>query len=249
MLMPIVRLPLVLVAATLAALPAGAATPPALAPFSAAAGSELPAPWRVVTLPKIPQHTRYTIAGNDGRRAVHAEADASYANVVHPVNADVGAAPILRFAWRVDRFPDDADLTRKATDDVAAKVCVLFDVPLDHLSFLDRTKVQLGRRLFDPQLPAATVCYVWDRSLPTGRWLPNAYTDRVRMLVLRSEASGDAGRWVEERRDLREDFRQAFPKEAAYGFPPVAAIAFATDADNTRSRAEAWFGDITLVAP
>jgi len=225
-----------------------AATEPRVAPFSSASGPELPAPWRIVTLPKIPRHTRYAVTDSDGRRAVRADADASYANVVHPLNADIGATPILRFAWRVDRFPEHSDLTSRAGDDVAAKVCVLFDVPLERLSLVDRTKIQLGRRLFDPQLPAATMCYVWDRTLPAGRWIDNAYTSRVRMLVLRSGASGEPSRWIDERRDLRADFAQAFPREAAFGLPKVAALAFATDADNTKSQATAWFGDMALAA-
>jgi hypothetical protein len=179
---------------------------------------------------------------------VRADADGSYANVVHPLNAEIGAAPILRFAWRVDRFPEQSDLTSRAGDDVAAKVCVLFDVPLERLSLVDRTKIQLGRRLFDPQLPAATICYVWDRTMPAGRWIDNAYTNRVRMLVLRSGASGEPSRWIDERRDLRADFVQAFPREAAFGLPKVAALAFATDADNTKSQASAWFGDMALAS-
>jgi hypothetical protein len=236
-----------LVSAVLAA--HGAAAQPRIAPFSAAAaGSALPPPWHVVTLPKIPRHTTYTIADDDGRRAVRAEADASYANVVHPLDADVSAVPVLRFSWKVDRFPDNSDLATKEGDDIAAKVCVLFDEPLDRLSFIDRTKVQLGRQLFDPLLPAATICYVWDRTLPAGRWLANAYADRVRMLVLRSGAAGERGRWFDERRDLRADFAQAFAGEATGGLPKVSAIAFATDADNTRGRAAAWFGDIALTA-
>ena len=236
-----------LLAFALAALAAPAAVAqPAVAPFSTAPGADLPAPWRVVTLPKIPRHTRYAIAENDGRRAVRAEADASYANVVHPLGEDIGAVPILRFAWRVDRFPSNSDLSTRKGDDVAAKVCVLFDVPLDRLSFVDRTKVQIGRRLFDRELPAATLCYVWDRTLPDGTWLDNAYTDRVRMLVLRSRAGGEQGRWFDERRDVRADFARAFPHEAAAGLPKVAALAFATDADNTSSAALAWFGDMAF---
>jgi len=225
-----------------------AATAPGVVPLSSASGPELPAPWRIVTVTKIPRHTRYAVAEHDGRRAVRADADASYANVVHPLDADIGSMPILRFAWRVDRFPDHSDLTSRARDDVAAKVCVLFDVPLERLSLVDRTKMQLGRRLFDPQLPAATICYVWDRTLPAGRWIDNAYTNRVRMLVLRSGADGEQSRWREERRDLRADFAQAFPREAAFGLPKVAALAFATDADNTKSQAAAWFGDMALAA-
>lgn len=225
-----------------------AATDPRAVPFSSTSGPELPAPWRIVTVPKIPRHTRYALTESDGRVAVRADADASYANVIHPLNAEIGSTPILRFAWRVDRFPEHSDLTSRAHDDVAAKVCVLFDVPLERLSLVDRTKIQLGRRLFDPQLPAATICYVWDRTLPAGRWIDNAYTDRVRMLVLRSGAKDEPSRWIDERRDLRADFVQAFPREAASGLPRVAALAFATDADNTKSRAAAWFGDIGLAA-
>jgi len=235
--------------ALVAACAGAAVAQPRLAPFSAASGSELPAPWRVVTLPKIAQHTRYAIAESEGRRAVHAEADASYASVVHALDADVSATPILRFAWRVDRFPAGSDLKARAGDDLAAKVCVLFDVPLERVAFADRARIQLGRSLYDPQLPAATVCYVWDRTGAPGTWITSAYTDRVRMLVLRSGANGEQGRWLDERRDLRADFRQAFPAEAAAGFPRVAAVAIATDGDNTKSRASAWFGDLALAMP
>jgi hypothetical protein len=242
------RLPLLALSLLAAAGTSFAATEPRAVPFSSASGTELPAPWRIVTVPKIPRHTRYAVTENEGRRAVRADADASYANVVHPLDAEIGSAPILRFAWRVDRFPENSDLASRAHDDVAAKVCVLFDVPLERLSLVDRTKVQIGRRLFDPQLPAATICYVWDRTLPAGRWINNAYTDRVRMLVLRSGADGERSRWFDERRDLRADFAQAFPREAAAGLPRVAALAFATDADNTKGHAAAWFGDMALAA-
>jgi hypothetical protein len=234
-------------AAVLSALAALPATAAELAPLTA--GQVLAAPWNVVTLPKIPRHTQYRVVEIDGRRAVRAEADAAYANVLHPLHADVAATPLLEWSWRVDRFPEGSDLTRKAGDDLAAKVCVLFDLPLERLGTFDRLKIELGRRLFRLDLPAATVCYVWDRTLPVGTWLPNIYTDRVRMLVLRSGAAGDSGRWFDERRDLRADFARAFGTEAAGGLPPVAAVAFATDADNTASSALAYFGDLRLTAP
>jgi Protein of unknown function (DUF3047) len=216
-------------------------------PFSTATGATLPAPWQIVTLPKIPRHTQYTLAQIDGRLVVRAEADASYANVLHPIGEDVSATPVLRFAWRVDRFPAGSDLRTRSGDDLAAKVCVLFDVPLDRLSFFDRLRIEFGRRLFDSRLPSATICYAWDRELPSGTWIPNAYTNRVRMLVLRSAASGEQARWFDERRDLRADFVQAFPGEGD-SLPRVVALGFATDADNTGSSALALFGDIALSA-
>jgi hypothetical protein len=225
------------------------AAAPQIVPFSAAVGPQLPPPWQIVTLPKIPRHTAYAVVEFDGRRVVEARADNSYASVLHPVHADINATPVLHFAWRADRFPAGSDLSTKKGDDLAAKVCLLFDLPLERLSFVDRVRIDLGRRLFDPQLPSATLCYVWDRTLPPGTWLPNAYTDRVRMLVLRSAQAGEAGRWFDERRDLRADFRQAFEREAGAHLPSLSAVALGTDADNTGSTALAYFGDIRLAAP
>lgn len=216
-------------------------------PFSTATGATLPSPWEVVTLPRIPRHTQYTLAQIDGRMVVRAEADASYANVLHPIGADVGATPVLNFSWRVDRFPAGSDLRTRSGDDLAAKVCVLLDVPLDRLTFFDRLRIEFGRRLFDSRLPSATICYVWDRELRSGTWIPNAYTNRVRMLVLRTAAAGEQARWFEERRDLRADFVRAFPGEGET-LPKLVAVGFATDTDNTRSSALAFYGDIVLSA-
>lgn len=227
---------------------------PLIASFSAAADSTPPAPWRVITLPKLPRHTRYTVLPIDGSRALKMESDGGYANLLHPLPSDLGAASWLRWRWRVDAQPAGADLRHKASDDTPARVCVLFDLPLDRLRTFDRIKVQLGRTLFDPELPAAAICYVWDARLPAGTWLANAYTERVQMLVLRSTASGHAdGAWQSEARDLRADFARAFAHEADAGraagadpLPPLAALGVAADADNTGGRALAWIGDLSL---
>lgn len=224
----------------------GAGLAGAVTPLSSGTDAKLPAAWQLVALPKIPRHTRYELVTVDGRRVVRADADGSYTNVVHPLNGDTSGTPILRWSWRVDRFPAGSDPTTKAGDDFAAKVCVLLDLPLDRLSFGDRLKVELGRRLFDPDLPAATLCYVWDRTTKSDAWFPNIYTDRVRMLPVRSAARGEQERWFDEKRDLRADFAKAFPDEARGGLPRIAAVAFASDADNTGSSAVAWFGDISL---
>jgi len=218
-------------------------------PLSGSPGPGVAPPWQVITLPKRPRHTSYEVVDIDGQRAVRASAEGSYANVVHPLNVDPAATPILRWSWRVDQFPADSDLTVRSGDDLAAKVCVLFDLPLDRLSLGDRLKIQLGRWLFKLELPAATLCYVWDRTLTVGTWLPNAYTDRVRMLVLRSGAAGQQGSWFAEHRDLRTDFARAFGAEAQGGVPRISAVAFAADADNTSGRALAYFGYIMLDTP
>jgi hypothetical protein len=222
----------------LAAAPALAA----LAAFSTAApGAAPPAPWRVVTLPKLPRHTRYEIALVDGTPVLQVAADASYANLLHPLAGE--PAQRLSWRWRVEQPIERSDLTRKDGDDVPARVCVLFDLPLDRLRFGDRLRVEFGRALFDPNLPAASICYVWDRLLAPGTWLANAYTDRVQMLVLRQ---GGYGAWFEESRDLAADFARAFPHEARDGVPPLLAIGISADGDNTGGRSLAYFGDLRL---
>jgi hypothetical protein len=213
-----------------------------LAPFSRAATGVPPAPWKLATSPKIARHTQYEVVALDGAHVLRARADASYANLVHELPPGT-VATRLAWRWRSERAIEGADLRRKSGDDVPARVCALFDLPLERLSAGDRLRMRLGRTLFDPKLPAAAICYVWDAKLPVGTWLANAYTDRVRMLVLRQAAPG---RWFDEARDLRAAFAAAFPQESKGGLPPLAAVAVSADADNTGSSALSYFGDVVL---
>lgn len=241
-----------LAAVLLGTLSAAAATPVRaqagnITPFTQGTpGAAFPAPWKLVTLPKIPRHTVYRIELDEGRPVLRARAEASYGTLVHPLRADPAVTPVLEWRWRVDETPARADLRTKAGDDLAAKVCVFFDLPLERLGTADRVKIRLGRSLFDPELPAATLCYVWDRTAVPGTVLSNAYTDRVRYLVLRSEAAGDLGRWTTERRRLDRDFALAFGREAEGGVPAISGVALATDADNTGGTARASYGDLRL---
>jgi hypothetical protein len=223
----------------LSASPASAA----LAAFSSAAPGAPPAPWKLVTLPKISKHTRYEVVAFEGSTVLRASADASYANLLHPLGSE--RAGTLRWRWRVEQPIGHADLTRKDGDDLPARVCVLFDLPLQRLRLRDRLRVEFGRAIFLPDLPAASICYVWDQRLAAGTWLANAFTDRVQMLVLRQ---GGYGTWQQESRDLAADFARAFPHEARAGTPPLAAVGVAADGDNTGGASLAYFGDLVLEA-
>lgn len=176
------------------------------------------------------------------------DVDGSYANLLtqlDPESADAHATT-LRWRWRVETLSDRTDITRKDGDDVPARVCVLFDLPLERLRFGDRWGVRFARALFDPALPAATLCYVWDAHVAPGTWLPSAYTGRVMQQVLQRGASTE---WKAEARDLRRDFAAAFPYEAANGpMPPIAAVGIAGDGDNTGARSLAFVGDVELLS-
>jgi len=99
------------------------------------------------------------------------------------------------------------------------------------------------QRLADVQVPDAALNYVWDNRHAVGTLRDNAYTDRTRMLVLRSGAQ-DAGRWVLEQRNVAEDFRLAFGNLPA----KLNGLALASDTDNTGSVAHAGFAQFRFVA-
>jgi hypothetical protein len=217
-----------LLAAALA-LPAGLTSAAALAPLTD--GDPVAAGWRVATLPRQTKPvTRYSAERIDGRPALRIDADRSYGNLVF----DLPAGPLpqrLRWSWRVQVPNPAADLQQRSGDDAAVKVCVSYELPLDQLPFTDRQVLRLARASSGQALPAATVCYVWAGSEPRGALIANAFTRRVRYIVLRNAIDGP-GIWVDESRDLAADFLRAFAEESPQ-VPPLLAVIVGGDADNT----------------
>ena len=224
---------------------AGSAHAQGLVPFSTASDA-VPSSWELVTLPRIERHTQFAIVKLDGVSTLSVSAERSYAGLVHAVAPPWTAATHLRWRWRVDRAPEGADLLRRGGDDAALRICVLFDLPLERLSFVDRLLLRAARGLYRRPLPAATLCYLWAPG-PDG-WIENAHTGRVQMRALHGGAT-ERGRWFSEERDLHEDFARAFPREARGGVPPILAVSVSADTDNTGSSALGFVGDVVLSRP
>lgn len=211
-----------------------------------AGASDVPlAPWRVIGLPKQSKpFTRFSAVTLDGQRVLRVEAVASYGNLVHPLVEVPEDVHRLSWRWRVDELVADADLRRKDGDDSPAKVCALFDLPMSALPFIDRQLLRVARVGSGEILPSASVCYVWDNRLAPGTVLDNAFTRRVRMIVLRGPETPLRG-WVSEQRDVAADFLRLFGDEAKT-VPPLMGVAVGADADNTKSRSLAFVGPLTL---
>jgi hypothetical protein len=120
----------------------------------------------------------------------------------------------------------------------------MFDLPLQAVPFVDRQMVRLARTQSAELLPAATVCYVWDTHLPIGTTLDNAFTRRIRLIVLRG-ADMAPMTWRIERRDVRADFLRLFGDEATE-VPDIIGVGIGADADNTQSRSLAYIADLVL---
>ncbi len=237
------------VAATLLALGAAALAlaaiePTAIPAFSRAQpGTHLPSGWRVVTIPNR-RAAELSLVRDEGRTVLRVHSDHAFGSAAHELAVDPARASMLTWRWKIDRVVDKAELERKDGEDFAARVYVSFDYPVDQLPLATRTKLRLARAFFG-EVPAAAICYVWDnRHAPgTAAWSP--HYDHMRVVVLRS-GNSRAGQWVEEKRDVEADFREAFGARWKKPVPPIAGITVGNDTDQTGESVTAWFGDLRL---
>lgn len=204
-----------------------------------------PAPWVAGLLPAqtLPT-TRFEPVVVDGQPAVRIEAAGSYGNLLHPL-ARSASPGLLRWRWRLDEPNPAADLRRREGDDTNLKVCLLFDLPIGQVPFVERQLLRIARSRSGEPLPAATLCYVWDPRLAVGTRLDNPYSRRVRYLVLRGPEQ-PLRRWASEQRDVAADFRAAFGDESPDALPPLQAVAVGADNDNTGGRSLAYLADLVL---
>ena len=236
-----------LILLALAGSPAKAADTPnsTIAPFSTASpGAELPAPWRISTLPNVQRATHYALVADGGTVVLRAQANASMASVTHALKIDPIVLPVITWRWKISNILKKSNIQTKTGDDFPARVYVLFDYDIRKLSILQRAKMYLARSRFGKDVPAAALCYVWDGKAPVGTSVWSPYTDRVRVIVVES-GSAYLNRWREVRRDIVADFREAFGEDP----PAISGVAVASDTDNTGESVTAFYGDIRLTAP
>jgi hypothetical protein len=109
---------------------------------------------------------------------------------------------------------------------------------------LEQGLLGVARAISGEKLPAATLCYVWDHTLPVGTLIDNAFTSRIRMIVVDSGTKA-LGQWVSHQQDVTADFRRAFGREFPT-LPPLEGVAVGADADNTGGHSVGFVGDVTL---
>jgi len=121
----------------------------------------------------------------------------------------------------------------KASVGMSELIKRLRDNTIERISFGERQLLRFARSQSTDPVPGATVCYVWDLQLPAGTDLDNAFTRRMRYVVVRS-GSDKLNQWVSERRDVTADFLRLFKGEAET-VPKIIGVAIGADSDNTKS--------------
>lgn len=191
--------------------------------------------WTAQSLPRVERPTLWRQTTIDGAPVIEATADRAASGLTRKV--DWPGDTRLEWRWQVSRSVRNGRLRTKSGDDFAARLYVIFDAPDEQLSFTDRARLAIGGKLFGQPLPRAALCYVWSATDAVGTIAPNAYTDRVRMIVL-DQGDAHAGTWREHRRDLAADYKAAFGDART---PRIAGLSLMSDTDNTGDQVTARF--------
>lgn len=205
--------------------------------------SGLPEGWRPLTFQRISRHTDYQLMEEEGRPVIRAVSRQSASGLIHPLDLDPRRYETLSWCWKVDRIISKGDEAQKKGDDYSARVYVTFRFEPDKATFWERTKFRMLKRIYGDYPPKAAINYIWANRLPKGEAIPNAYTDRARMVAV--ESGGErVGQWVCQARSLYADYRWLFNEEP----PRLSGIAVMTDTDDTGEEASAFYADLVLKA-
>jgi hypothetical protein len=85
---------------------------------------------------------------------------------------------------------------------------------------------------------------VWDSTAPVETVVASEWTRTVTYVVLRSGPT-DLGRWCDEERDVRDDYRRIYHEEPER----PRGLSLGIDSNDTRSSAESFVGAIRFTAP
>ncbi len=199
----------------------------------------LPTYWRVQTYKKIKRHTTYSLVRDEDTIVLKAVADASASALIREIKINPKEYPIVHWRWKVENILKKGNIYQKEGDDYPARLYITFEYDPSKLGFLEKTKYELVKLAYGQYPPTATINYIWESNAPEGTIVPNPYTDRVMMIVVESGPS-KLKQWVNEERNLYEDFKKAF----SYKPPMISGVGIMTDTDNTNEQATAYYGDI-----
>jgi len=201
----------------------------------------LPAHWEPFNFKSIERHTNYQLIEDDGQIVVKAVAEASASGLIRKITIDPREYPIVQWRWKVANILKKGNVYRKEGDDYPARIYIVFEYDFGRLGFYEKVKYEMASMLYGTYPPLATVNYIWSSNAPLGLIIPNPYTNRSMMVVVQS-GKKDLNTWIDEERNIYEDYRNAFKDEP----PMISGVAIMTDSDDTGESATTYYGDIVF---
>ncbi len=175
--------------------------------------------------PMLKEHPEYIISQETNNHYLHAapipgrEGNIAYLKF----NINLHETPLLRWRWKVEKFPNNPQEGSSGPNDTAASVYIYFE----------------------SGLKKRVIKYVWCLAHPSGEWLTapgSTWFWKTRVLAIRF--GPPLNEWKEETVDLQKDFTAAFgasPPKKAFG------IGVLTDGDQTHSESIGDYDDFVAL--
>jgi hypothetical protein len=166
----------------------------------------------------------FKVEEHDGRAALHMTSANEGSTISRELKGKINLkeTPVLEWTWKAVTLPKSGNSCKKATDDQAAQLFVVW-----------------------PRFPEAVrsriIGYVWDTTLPVGTICKSEKTGTVTYVVVRS-GSTELGKWISERRNVVDDFTKV------YGEAPEnpGGISISIDSNDTNSVSESFVAAIAF---
>lgn len=169
----------------------------------------------------------FAVVADGGQRVLHLKSRNEGSTISKEIRkkVDLKATPTLEWTWKAVTLPKGGNSCQKATDDQAVQVYVAWE-------------------RFPASVRSRIIGYVWDSTAPVGTTCKSEKTGTVTYVVVRS-GPADLGKWLTERRNLREDFKRIYGEEP----DNPDAVSISIDSNDTNSTAESYVGRILFKSP
>jgi len=177
--------------------------------------SGVPSGWQVKVV-----HGKPDVSGcqESDKLCVHLRSRSSSFSLERSVEVSPAETPYLSWRWKVTRLPEGGDFRKAATDDQAAQVLVVFT----------------DRRVLS---------YIWDSNAPKGTTRKAGAPPLVHVVAVVCESgASEANQWLEETRNVAEDYERSFGRPA----PAIKGLRLQINSQHTGTLAESYFGEVAF---
>jgi hypothetical protein len=157
---------------------------------------------------------------DEGKQALRMRSDKASFSLQKKIQISLQASPFLVWDWKVTELPKGGDFRRSGSDDQAAQLIIAFS-------------------------SSRFLSYIWDSTAPKGTIAEASapVLKKIFAVVMQSGTQG-LGTWITERRNLIDDYKQA------YGEAPevIEGVRIQINSQHTQSRAESYWHSIAVTA-
>jgi hypothetical protein len=157
---------------------------------------------------------------DNGKQALQMRSDQASFSLQRKIQIALSASPYLVWDWKVTELPKGGDFRHSGTDDQAAQLIIAFS-------------------------SSHFLSYIWDSTAPKGliASAPAPIFRKIFAVVVESGRQG-LGTWITERRNLIDDYKQAYGGEPEV----IEGVRIQINSQHTKSRAESYWRSIAVTA-